>query len=88
LANTLLVSSATNNALSFDKLYRLVAASKELNTMAQSWNWDAIKMFGKDNGMEWEITKSADAPWENGCSEDLILEDFFYLYAIFDEQLV
>jgi len=29
-------------------------------------------MFGKDNGMEWEITKSADAPWENGCSEALI----------------
>jgi hypothetical protein len=51
---------------------QLVAASKELNTMAQSWNWDAIKMFGKDNGMEWEITKSADAPWENGCSEALI----------------
>lgn len=40
--------------------------------MAQSWNWDTIKMFGKDNGMEWEITKSADAPWENGCSEALI----------------
>jgi hypothetical protein len=28
---------------------QLVAASKELNTMAQSWNWDAINMFGKDN---------------------------------------
>ena len=40
--------------------------------MAQIWNWDAIKMFGKDNGMEWELTKSADAPWENGCSEALI----------------
>jgi hypothetical protein len=22
--------------------------------------------------MEWKITKSADAPWENGCSEALI----------------
>jgi hypothetical protein len=22
--------------------------------------------------MEWEITKSKDAPWENGCSEALI----------------
>jgi hypothetical protein len=22
--------------------------------------------------MEWEITKSADAPWENSCSEALI----------------
>jgi hypothetical protein len=38
---------------------QLVAASKELNTMAQSWNWDAIKMFGKDNGMEWSSTTHA-----------------------------
>ncbi|CAC5401371.1 unnamed protein product [Mytilus coruscus] len=29
-------------------------------------------MFGNGNGMEWEFTKAADAPWENGCSEALI----------------
>ena len=39
---------------------QLVATSKE------------IKEFGRNHGMHWEFTKSADAPWENGCSEALI----------------
>ena len=51
---------------------QLVEASQELNTMAQSWNWDAIKMFGKDNGMEWEITKSADAALIKSVTKRLV----------------
>ncbi|CAC5379460.1 unnamed protein product [Mytilus coruscus] len=51
---------------------QLVSASKELKEVIQNWHWDTIKMFGNGNGMEWEFTKAADAPWENGCSEALI----------------
>ncbi|CAC5386337.1 unnamed protein product [Mytilus coruscus] len=51
---------------------QLVSASKELKEVIQNWHWDTIKMFGNGNDMEWEFTKAADAPWENGCSEALI----------------
>jgi hypothetical protein len=33
---------------------------------------DVIKGFGKEEGMDWETTKSVNAPWENVCSEPLI----------------
>ena len=51
---------------------QLVATGKELKQMIKGWNWQEIKSFGGSQGMEWEINKSADAPWENGCSEALI----------------
>ena len=51
---------------------QLVAAGKELKAIVHSWEWDNIKKFGKQEGMDWETTKSADAPWENWCSEALI----------------
>ena len=51
---------------------QLVAAGKELRDVVHSWDWDGIHEFGKTSGMDWETTKSADAPWENGCSEALI----------------
>nr|XP_027232842.1 uncharacterized protein LOC113824303 [Penaeus vannamei] len=31
-----------------------------------------LTQFGLNGGMEWNFTKSADAPWENGCSEALV----------------
>ncbi|XP_063446979.1 uncharacterized protein LOC134726470 [Mytilus trossulus] len=51
---------------------QLVAAGKELKQVVHTWDWDDIKTFGTSKGMQWNIIKSADAPWENGCSEALI----------------
>ncbi|XP_066941064.1 uncharacterized protein [Macrobrachium rosenbergii] len=51
---------------------QLVAANKELRTMARNWNMTQISEFGSVFGMSWTFNKSADAPWENGCSESLI----------------
>ena len=31
-----------------------------------------IYNYGKEKGLMWQFTKSADAPWQNGCSESLI----------------
>ena len=51
---------------------QLVAAGKELKQMMQDWDWDKIRSFCRKEGIDWEANKSADAPWENGCSEALI----------------
>ena len=51
---------------------QLVAANKELRTMTKNWNMTQIAEFGNGFGMSWTFNKSADAPWENGCSESLI----------------
>ena len=51
---------------------QLVSARKELKTVFENWNWDQISSFGHPQGMSWEFSKAADAPWENGCSESLI----------------
>ncbi|XP_062600981.1 uncharacterized protein LOC134262620 [Saccostrea cucullata] len=51
---------------------QLIAAGKELQKVVHTWDWEDIKNFGKARGMDWQTTKSADAPWENGCSESLI----------------
>ncbi|XP_071177843.1 uncharacterized protein [Mytilus edulis] len=51
---------------------QLVAAGKELKQVVHTWDWDDIKTFGTSKGMQWNIIKSAHAPWGNGCSEALI----------------
>ena len=51
---------------------QLIAAGKELKDIVHEWDWNEICNFGKTKGMEWNPIKSADAPWENGCSEALI----------------
>ncbi|XP_064120900.1 uncharacterized protein LOC135225560 [Macrobrachium nipponense] len=51
---------------------QVVAANKELRTMARNWNMTQISEFGSVFGMSWTFNKSADAPWENGCSGSLI----------------
>ncbi|KAK4304812.1 hypothetical protein Pmani_023247 [Petrolisthes manimaculis] len=51
---------------------QLVAASKELNQITKGWKFSEILNFGTKEGMEWIFNKSADAPWQNGCSEALI----------------
>lgn len=40
--------------------------------MVIQWNKKEIFNFGKFKGLSWVFNKSADAPWENACSESLI----------------
>lgn len=51
---------------------QLIAASKELKVMMRKWDESTIAMAGVDKGTTWIFNKSADAPWQNGCSEALI----------------
>lgn len=55
-----------------DRGSQLICASKELIAITEEWNWKQILQFGREKGLTWQFTKSADAPWENGCSESLI----------------
>ena len=55
-----------------DQGSQLIAASKDLQDFIQGLDWKSIYTFGKTDGMVWQTTKSADSPWENGCSEALI----------------
>ena len=55
-----------------DRGTQLVAANKELEQMMRTWDVEAVRSFGSNNGVTWHFNKSADAPWENGCSEALI----------------
>ncbi|XP_068225322.1 uncharacterized protein [Palaemon carinicauda] len=51
---------------------QLVSANKELREMVTHWNKGFVFNFGKFKGLTWVFNKSADAPWENACSESLI----------------
>ena len=51
---------------------QLVSANKEMREMVIQWNKKEIFNFGKFKGLSWVFNKSADAPWENACSESLI----------------
>ena len=51
---------------------QLVASTKEVRLMMENWDWKTIYTFGDLEGMQWIMNRSADAPWENGCSESLI----------------
>ena len=51
---------------------QLVCASKELKEIIRGMDWRQTGQTGKNNGMEWEFLKSADAPCENGLSEALV----------------
>ena len=51
---------------------QLVAANKELQKMTKEWNLSEIFNFGTKQGLVWSFNKSADAPFQNGCSESLI----------------
>ena len=51
---------------------QLKLANKELQAMAKEWNLNNVTEFGSNEGMTWSFTKSADAPWENGCSEAMV----------------
>ena len=51
---------------------QLTAASREIQDMTKQWNVHELVNAGVNHGLTWKFTKSADAPWENGCSESLI----------------
>lgn len=51
---------------------QLVLANKELRDMVDGWDKSKICKFGVTEGMSWSFCKSADAPWENGCSEAMV----------------
>ncbi|XP_043208348.1 uncharacterized protein LOC122373955 isoform X1 [Amphibalanus amphitrite] len=51
---------------------QLVAANKELRNMSENLDWSEICRSGALQGLTWTFNKSADAPWQNGCSESLI----------------
>ena len=51
---------------------QLVCANKEMKEILNNLNWRKIGNSGRDWGMDWEFSKSADAPWENGLSEALV----------------
>ena len=49
---------------------QIVCATKEWEKLYNNTN--KINQFSNQYGMDWIINKSADAPWENGCTERLI----------------
>ena len=51
---------------------QLVCADKEMKQIIKQLDWRKIDKSGLDYGMEWEFSKSVDAPWENGLSEALV----------------
>ena len=51
---------------------QLMSANKELREMVTQWNKHEVFRFGKFKGLTWVFNRSADAPWENSCSESLI----------------
>ena len=51
---------------------QMVMADKNLKDLITDWDCNKLTTFGSNEGIEWSFTKSADAPWENGCSESLI----------------
>lgn len=55
-----------------DRGTQLISASRELKRMFSGLDWHRINTFGRDQGINWVFTKSADSPWQNGVSEALI----------------
>ena len=51
---------------------QLVLANKELRNMVNEWDKPKILRFSISEGMSWSFCKEADAPWKNGCSEDIV----------------
>ncbi|KAK4322627.1 hypothetical protein Pmani_006604 [Petrolisthes manimaculis] len=49
---------------------QLKLASKEIGCMNRYH--EKLAQFGNEGGLEWNFTKSADAPWENGCTEAMV----------------
>ena len=55
-----------------DQGCQLIKANKELTEPGDKLKFSELTKYGGTKGMTWKFTKSADAPWQNGCSESLI----------------
>ena len=66
---------------------QLVAASKELRAVVDGLDKNKIMEFGVNDGLRWQFT-SANAPWQNGCSEALIRSIKKMLKNIIGEQVL
>ena len=51
---------------------QLISARKELKEYFGQIVPDKVKCFSTNQGLKWVVNKSADAPWQNGCTERLI----------------
>ena len=51
---------------------QLIKASKELKEYFNHIDSDLLDEFSSKHGIKWIVNKSADAPWQNGCTERLI----------------
>ena len=51
---------------------QLVCANKAMKDIVKGFDWRKIAQTGINNGIEWEFSKSADAPWENGLSDAFV----------------
>ena len=47
---------------------QLTATEKELKSLLDDLDWETLKHFGVEKGMEWNFMPG-DAPWQNGCAE-------------------
>ena len=50
---------------------QLTATDKELKSLLEDLDWETLKNFGAEKGMEWNFTP-ADASWQNGCAEAMV----------------
>ena len=55
-----------------DSGFQLIAASKEWKIIFDNLDHNKINSSTIKHGMDWIVNKSADAPWQNGCTERLI----------------
>ena len=51
---------------------QLIAAGKELKEYFSHIHQDMVNNFSANHGITWIVNKSADTPWQNGCTERLI----------------
>lgn len=50
----------------------MIAAGTEWKSFYNAIDCDKINNFATKHGMDWIVNKSADATWQNGCTERLI----------------
>ena len=59
------------NIIYSDSGSQIVGASNVLKLISKEYDWNKIREFGIDKGIEWEFLPG-DSPWWNGCCESLI----------------
>lgn len=65
------VSCRYPSKLYSDPATQLTSADKELKSLLEDLDWEILRNFGSEKGMEWNFT-SSDAPWQKGCAEAMV----------------